>query len=420
MTKIHKILYIHQDGQITGSAISLRNLLMALDRDKFSPYVLLGSDGPARNLYESIRVPVHSMFIRKFATFPGPHWYHSDFLRGYLSFFPNRQLDAYLWETQPDLVHINDKALLSAGLAAVRQKLPIVWHLRSTYAVTNSHLNAMISREVIRRCADRMIAISEDETDGFEDLNNLHTIHNSVDFNTVAQATSSRDVIRTEFGIRDGEVVIGMVGHLNKERGAWDFIRVGGLASQRLKFLRFVMIGPVPARPPSKQNLRSRLGFPDPIHLEDYAWSLAVQAGISGRLILTGFRQDALAVIAALDILVVCNHLGVLGRPPFEAMAVGCPVVAYAGNSGKSNVVQDRKTALIVPAGDVQAMASAIVELANSPDLRNEMGKAGMVYARENFDPNRNVSAVQEVYQGLLGQGKRGREIDSGDGLHRG
>ncbi|MBN1894311.1 glycosyltransferase family 4 protein [bacterium] len=393
---------------MTGSAISLRNLLMALDNKKFVPRILLGSNGPAQIMFESLGIPVDVVFMRKFATFPGPHWFQRNFLRGFLSFAPNRQLSAYLRKHRPDLVHINDKSLLGPGIAASRCGCPVVWHLRSTYAVTHSRLNATVSRAVIRCFADRLIAISEDETDGFEDMGKLAVIHNSVNLKDARLAAGRRGAVRSELGIAENEVAVGMIGQLNQYRGAWDFIRMAGLAFQEEKSLRFIVMGSVPAGVPigSATSLgRGSHGF----SLERQISKMIDQAGISNRLILTGFRDDALAVIAGLDILVVCNRLGVLGRPPFEAMAVGRPVVAYAGDSGRSSVMKDRVTGFIVPAGDLQALASAVVKLARNPDLRRRMGVAGQRHARKNFNPDHNARAVERLYAEILCRAGKGK-----------
>jgi glycosyltransferase involved in cell wall biosynthesis len=129
---------------------------------------------------------------------------------------------------------------------------------------------------------------------------------------------------------------------------------------------------------------------------------LAQQYGISEHLILTGFRSDALAVIAACDILVVCNHHGVLGRPPLEAMAVGRPVVAWEGHSGRSSIVSEGETGLLAPRGDVPALGQLVFRLIEDADLREKMGKRGMQHAHQHFDPQCNARKVEHIYENVL------------------
>jgi glycosyltransferase involved in cell wall biosynthesis len=382
------VLYIHQDGQITGSAISLRNLLLELDRQRFSPRILLAQEGPVRKLFEALDIQVDMISIRSMWTAPGPRFPTPDYFRNWLALFHNATLYDYLRDQHPDLVHINDKALLPAGIAAHRLRIPVIWHLRSTYAVSSSRLQAAISRQFIRRKADYLIPISEDEEDGFEDLANRSIIHNSVDFEEIDRASKQRSQTRFEMDIKPEELVIGTVStSLNEIRGSWDFIRAAGLLQARLSEvrMRFVVVGKIPTP-----------------EIKAQAQLMARQVGIEDQILLTGFRADALNIMAGMDIVVVCSRHGVLGRMPLEAMGLGQPLVVTAGHTGRSRVVMDGQTALVVPAANPEAIASSIARLLQSSTLRGQLGQQGRIYAREHFDPQKNAQKVMNVYDQLL------------------
>ncbi len=404
-----EVLYVHHNGAMSGSAISLRNLLLALDRNTYHPRVLLASDGPARQLYESLGIPVDVTSISAFWTSPGSYWYSRGFYENFKAIIPNRALERYLKELKPDLVHINDKAMLSAGIEARRLGLPVIWHLRSSYFPSHSRFQAWLSARIIRRTADRLIAISEDEVDGFQDLPQLQIIYNSVDLKQSDNALRRRVEVRKEFGFKPDQVVIGTVStSIGEIRGTWDFLRAAGLAKRLIpeRDLRFVIVAAIPEHTLKRKGLRERLGLTHAIHPEDQAWQLAREGDISSQLTLTGFRKDSLDLMAAMDIMVVCNRHGVLGRMPFEAMSVGCPVVARSGHSGRSQVVRNGETALIVPLGDLQALAEAIVRLVRNPELRRKMGERGRLYSQDHFDPQRNARKVEQAYQELLAETK--------------
>ena len=399
-----KILYVHQDGAVTGSAISLRNLISGLDRERFTPYVLLAKEGPARDLYEALGVQVDVVKIHAFWTFPGPTYFERGFIQNFRTFLPNHALTTYFSALAPDIVHVNDKAMLSAGLTAKKCGLPVIWHLRSTYVVTNAQVNAWISKQVIRHCADRLVAISEDEMDGFEDSTHLQVVFNSVDLNASQHAISHRDNTRLELGFRDHELVVGLVGALDERKGAWDFIKAAGIVRKAVPQInfRFAIMANIPDRTAKSQGLLGKLKCIDTTHPEDKSWKLADDAGIRDILTLTGFRHDPLNVMAAFDIVVVANRLGVLGRPPFEAMSVGRPLIATSGHTGNSNVVKPGVTARVVPPKDIEALAEAITQLSLSSELRHYLSANGVHYARENFDSKKNALRVQAIYEELL------------------
>jgi glycosyltransferase involved in cell wall biosynthesis len=67
-----------------------------------------------------------------------------------------------------------------------------------------------------------------------------------------------------------------------------------------------------------------------------------------------------------------------------EAQALGVPAVAFDCPTGPGEIVTDQ-TGRLVPAGDVAALASAIVELLVSDSLRGEMGRTAIARSRERF-----------------------------------
>jgi amylovoran biosynthesis glycosyltransferase AmsD len=69
-----------------------------------------------------------------------------------------------------------------------------------------------------------------------------------------------------------------------------------------------------------------------------------------------------------------------------EAQALGVPSVAFDCPTGPAEIL-GADTGRLVPAGDVGALASAIVELLSSADLRRTMGRAAIARSRERFSP---------------------------------
>lgn len=72
-----------------------------------------------------------------------------------------------------------------------------------------------------------------------------------------------------------------------------------------------------------------------------------------------------------------------------EALAYGLPVVSTTVNA-LPEVVRDHDTGLAVPPGDPEALAKAVLWLAEHPEDARRMGRNGARLAREMFDPHTN------------------------------
>jgi glycosyltransferase involved in cell wall biosynthesis len=81
-----------------------------------------------------------------------------------------------------------------------------------------------------------------------------------------------------------------------------------------------------------------------------------------------------------------------------EAMAAGRPTIVSAA-AGVSEVLEDRKTALIVPHGDPEAIAARAAELALDDGLRRRLGEAGRAFVSVNLTWRRYAEGMVEAYR---------------------
>jgi glycosyltransferase involved in cell wall biosynthesis len=86
------------------------------------------------------------------------------------------------------------------------------------------------------------------------------------------------------------------------------------------------------------------------------------------------------------------------GLVGIEALAAGRPVVASA-TGGVEDWLEDRRSGLCVPAGDVAALAGALSELLADPQRQDEMGAAGRISVNERFTEARHVAALLAAYE---------------------
>jgi glycosyltransferase involved in cell wall biosynthesis len=108
--------------------------------------------------------------------------------------------------------------------------------------------------------------------------------------------------------------------------------------------------------------------------------------------------DDPLELLCALDIFVMPSLYEGLGVAALEAMACGLPVIA-SDTGGLREAVEDGRTGLLAPPGDVVALAHAIETLAEAPAMRAAMGAAARDLAVERFGMTAMARRTLEFYR---------------------
>ncbi len=126
----------------------------------------------------------------------------------------------------------------------------------------------------------------------------------------------------------------------------------------------------------------------------------AEMRGVADRVHFEGFRSDVASVLGQADVMVLPSLWEGFGLVLLEAMAVGKPVVASAVGP-VPEVVVDGETGLLVPPGQPEPLAAAIVRILTEPDLAARLGRAGRERVGERFTLDRMVAETEAVYQEL-------------------
>ncbi len=132
--------------------------------------------------------------------------------------------------------------------------------------------------------------------------------------------------------------------------------------------------------------------------------ALAERLDIRDRLHLTGFRGDVETIYGAADLVAVPSTApDPLPGAAIEAAAAGCAVIA-SDTGGLPEIVRDGQTGCLFPPGDAAALARLAGELLDDPAQREHLGRAAARDARERFAPERLTTAVQDLYDEILGR----------------
>jgi glycosyltransferase involved in cell wall biosynthesis len=118
---------------------------------------------------------------------------------------------------------------------------------------------------------------------------------------------------------------------------------------------------------------------------------------------LLGFRRDIPGLIARATLVIhpsTCEES--FGLVPLEAMAAGRAVVA-SRVGGIPEVVRDGECGLLVPPGEHEPLASAIISLLADPTRRAAFGASGRRAATETFSIDRMIARLNEVFARAIG-----------------
>jgi glycosyltransferase involved in cell wall biosynthesis len=114
---------------------------------------------------------------------------------------------------------------------------------------------------------------------------------------------------------------------------------------------------------------------------------LASELGLTGVVEFTGWNLDMPAFWQASDVATLPSDSFIesFGMAAVEAMACARPVVVTA-NGALPELVEHGVTGYVVPRGDVDALADALVELSRDAERRRAAGLAARMRCREKFD----------------------------------
>jgi glycosyltransferase involved in cell wall biosynthesis len=200
-------------------------------------------------------------------------------------------------------------------------------------------------------------------------------------FDPAAVASGTRERLRADWGIAAGEVVVGTVGRLVREKGIVELLEAAHRLRKDGAPVRFVIVGP---RDPGKS---------------DAVTAADIERAAADGVVLTGERTDMPECYAAMDVFVTASWREGFPRAAMEAAAMGLPTVA-TDIRGNRQVVVDGATGLLCPVRDSAALAGAIARLVADPSSRAAMGRAATARAAEHFDQQTVVDRTLAAYRG--------------------
>jgi glycosyltransferase involved in cell wall biosynthesis len=132
--------------------------------------------------------------------------------------------------------------------------------------------------------------------------------------------------------------------------------------------------------------------------------TLAAELGIADAVRFLGFVSPIQDAVERASIVVVPSLGEGFGMVALEAMERARPVVA-AEIGGLADLVRRGQTGLLVPPGEAEPLARALVDLARDPEQAARMGEEGRRRVLEFFREERCADRTEILYRAMLGDG---------------
>ena len=294
-------------------------------------------------------------------------------------------------QERPRIVHTHtSKAGFLGRWAAWLCRIPIIVHTphghvfwgyfgpcRTRFFIALERWTARITTKLVmlteREKADHMrFRIAPEEK--------FSVIHSGVDLSRFRPDPARKAEIRSALEIPSESIVVATVGRLTAVKGQETLIRATAKCLRQGEKLYLLILG--------EGELRSNLE------------ALSAELGIAEAVRFLGWRPDVASVINACDIFCLPSLNEGMGKAIVEAMAMGKPVIA-SDVGGIPDLVIPEENGILVPPGDSNALAKAILNLRDHPEMSVKMGEQGREKAL-GYGVESMIHKIDSLYAGLL------------------
>lgn len=305
-----------------------------------------------------------------------------------------RDLRTLIRGWKPEIVHTHSsKAGILGRAAAWKENVPCVIHTihgLAFHPYMSKWRNAIYiqsERYAARRC--HMIACVADAmrdqalAKGIGRPEQYITVFSGMEVDRYVQPKWSRESVRKELGISEGDFVLGTIARLAELKGHDDLL--DGL------------------EPLMKQRPELKLLWVGDGWWADRLLGRVREMGFEGRVITTGLvpSEEIPKYLQAMDVLAHPSYREGLPRTVTQALLNGKAVVAYDVD-GTREVCLEGETGHLVQPGDLTGLRQAVTDLMDDPSRRMEMGRRGQEMCRDRFSATRMVDHLEQVYAKVL------------------
>ena len=382
MSKREKIVYV-LEATSGGTRRHLTQILTHLDLDKFEPVLFCAVKRDPAFLNDIAKFKARGIKVEVFPM--------TREISPFADLWSIFQMTRAVRREKPDIVHTHSsKAGFIGRLAAKRAGVAKIVHTPHVFpfemgvSLLKKRFYLKLER-VAANWTDLLITVSNAEKNtamenGVFDAARIAVNHNGVDPGLWQANESKRCEIRRNLGISDKEFIVGMVGRFMPQKGYYLLLDAARILLKEQSNFKFILIGDGELKPAIQY--------------------LTIAHKIDKHFYFIEKTDDVGDYYSAFDCLTAPSLWEACPYTVMEAMAMGIPVIASAVG-GVNEIIEDRTSGLLVPAGAADQLAKRIRQLTEDDKLREELGESGRKRILEKFLLQDSIKRLEGIYHKL-------------------
>jgi len=365
-----KILEMIDKTFLGGGQINLLSLARSLDKRKFDVSVCSQAGGPLVDKIRENNIKHFPVCFRKRLD--------RKIVREIVSILKNNHFD---------ILHTHGGiAGLYGRWAAHKCAVPIIVH--TLHGIHYLHYRNIILKYVymllerfFSRFTDAVIFVSDSDRKtaerlGLVPLNKMVVVKNGIDFSEFkTEVTAAME--KEDVGLGISRPVVGTVARLHRQKGIPYFLKSAQKICKAFTEAKIVIVGSGP--------LQKRL--------KRMAQNLSLEDSIS----FLGEREDGPQLISLFDVFVLPSLWEGLPYVLMEAAALAKPVVA-TDIDGVRELVKNMETGILVPPGDPESLASAVIYLLQNKEVALKFGENFRKEISSRYTLSRMADETENLY----------------------
>jgi glycosyltransferase involved in cell wall biosynthesis len=379
MAKIN-LLYVITKLELGGAQKQLLSLITHLDKTRYNIFLFTASQGL---LMEEASV-ISGLTVKKSRFLERP-------INPFKDILALLEIKRFIKENNIQIVHTHSsKAGILGRWAAKLSGVKIIihtvhgWPFHDYQAKFLSGFFIWLERRAAQFTDQLIIVSNHDRQIGLKSRIGSDIKYRLIRYGVEYDKFNALDKnFRKELGIKDNELVVGMIASFKPQKCPQDFIQLASSVSRDLPNTKFILVGDGVLRKKTEQLIN--------------------KYNLQKKVILVGWRRDIPEILASLDIFVLTSLWEGLPISALEAMAASLPVIT-TNTGGVSEIVEEGKNGFLIYRKDTQSMSDKLISLLKDSNIRKQMGEKAKASLGADFSLANMLQNHENLYSDLSNQ----------------